>query len=310
MKILLATDGSDNANAAIDFLQRFPFPEQCTLTLLSVIDAHIYIDAADVELTPVQDEAVRETQKMAREEAHHYLNSQAERIARNDWEVETLVRAGNVAEEIVLAAEETGIDLIIVGSHGQSAFRQFILGSVSTKLLEYAPCSVLIVKDTATGTTPASEDPDGSHPAAAAEDWRILLAYDNSAPASKALSLCASLPLREQDEVIVVTVLTLITAYRQDIRQQMNSIWQQKMVRTRDALEAATVKLRDSVPNVSSRLLEGSSSAHEILEAAAEVDSNLIMLGSKGKKAVQRFLLGSMTSHVARHAPCSVWVIR
>ena len=68
--------------------------------------------------------------------------------------------------------------------------------------------------------------------------------------------------------------------------------------------------LRDSVPNVSSRFREGSNSAHEIIEEAVESGSNLVMLGNKGKKAMRRFLLGSMTSHVARHAPCSVWVVR
>lgn len=303
MKILLATDASDDANAAVEFLLQFPFPEQCSITLLTVIDAHVFVDTDMVELTSEQNEALHATRNTVREEAEQYLASQAARVARDGWAVETMVRSGDVAEEIIMAAEELGVDLAMVGSHGQSAFRQFLLGSVSTKVLEYAPCSVLIVKGTALEQGPAvTTMPAGN--------MRVLLAYDDSAPARKAVSLCASLPFDEQDEIVVVTVLTTITAYRQDMRQYINPIWQQKKIAARTALEGAVETLRDSVPNISSMLREGTNSAHEIIEAAAESGSNLVMLGSKGKKALQRFLLGSMTSHVARHAPCSVWVVR
>jgi nucleotide-binding universal stress UspA family protein len=304
MKILLATDGSDDANAAVDFLLQFPFPEQCTITLLTVIDAHLFVDVEAVELSAEQHEALHLTKNSVREEAHQYLASQADRVARDGWTVTTRVRTGDVAEEIILAAEELGADLAIVGSHGLSAYRHFLLGSVATKVLGYAPCSVLIVKE------PAGVAVAGSGSTPATGDWRVLLAYDDSEPARKAVSLCASLPFGRQDEIVVVTVLALVTAFRQDIRQHMNPIWQQKKIATRAALDSAVATLRDSTPRVSSRMREGANSAHEIIEAASEADSNLIMLGWKGKQAMQRFLLGSMTGHVARYAPCSVWVVR
>ena len=48
----------------------------------------------------------------------------------------------------------------------------------------------------------------------------------------------------------------------------------------------------------------------EILDEAARLNSNLIMLGDKGKSAIEKFLLGTVTKRVARHAPCSVWIVR
>jgi len=183
---------------------------------------------------------------------------------------------------------------VIVGSHGVSGLRRFLLGSVSGRVLQYAPCSVLIVK----GAVP---DP---------ADWRVLLAYDDSEPSRKALSLCASLPFRERDAVHIVTVLGMVTAFRQDIRQQINPVWQQKKIAARAALDGAVAQLHGTLPNVSSRLREGSSNAHEIIESVTESGSNLVMLGWKGKTALRRFLLGSMTGYIARHAPCSVWVVR
>ena len=303
MKILLATDGSDNANAAVDFLLQFPFPEHCSITLLSVVDARLFVDVGAFELSDDQYQVMHDTNEAVRREAQQSLTSVAERVSRDGWTVETMVRSGYVAEEILTTAEELQVDLVVVGSHGTSGYRRFMLGSVATRLLDYAPCSVLIVKQAMEGSLSAREE-------ARDEGWRVLLAYDDSGPARKAVSVCASLPFAGRDEITVLTVITLIHAFRQDIRQQMNTIWQQKTAAARASLEDAVTTLQGTLPNVSSRVREGDNSAHEVIEEATESNSNLIMLGSKGKKAIKRFLLGSMTSHVARHAHCSVWVVR
>ena len=298
MKILLATDGSDNADAALDFLLQFPFPEQCTITLLNVIDGHLFVDPDALGLDSEQHDAWRHGGETLREEVNQYLDRQAGRVTRDGWTVTTMVRTGHVTEEILMAAGELQVDLVIVGAHGLSESRHFLLGGVAIEVLEYAPCSVLIVKEASVETL------------AAAGGWRVLLAYDDSEPARKAVSLCSSLPFGEQDKVIVVSVITQVTAFRQDIHQLMNPISQQKKIAATAALDAAVATLRGPISNVTSRMLEGSNSAHEIIKESAASGCNLIMLGNKGKKALQRFLLGSMTGHIARHAPCSVWVIR
>ena len=211
------------------------------------------------------------------------------------------LRSGDIAEEIIVAAEEAQVELAVVGSHGRSPVGRFRLGGVATQVLMYSPCSVLIVKQPGAGHT---------LPGMAGEPWRVLLAYDDSAPARVALELCASLPLGEGDAVEVVTVLTLVTGFRQDIYQHMSPVWQQKKIAARAALDGAVVKLRGRLPGVTSQLREGASSSQEIIEAAEAAGSNLVVLGSKGKSALRRFLLGSMTGNVARHAPCSVLVVR
>jgi nucleotide-binding universal stress UspA family protein len=165
----------------------------------------------------------------------------------------------------------------------------------------YAPCSVLIVKQPAAGRP---------QPGTGDEPWRLLLAFDDSAASRKALALCASLPWGEGDTAEVVTALPLVTGFRQDISQHMSPVWQQKKIAARAALYGAVVRLRGSLPEVTSRLCEGASSAHEIIEAAEMAGSNLIVLGSSGKSLLQRILQGSMTGNVAAHAPCSVLVVR
>jgi len=94
--------------------------------------------------------------------------------------------------------QDVGSDCIVVGSHGTSGIRRFLLGSVSDYVLQYAPCSVLIVKK------------HDQHCAETGKPLSMLLSYDDSASARKAVEFCASLPLDEQAKVTALTVLPLV----------------------------------------------------------------------------------------------------
>lgn len=61
--------------------------------------------------------------------------------------VTPLIREGEVAEEIVRAAEEQGADLIVTATHGYSGWKKFILGSVTEKLVRIAPMPVLTIRE-------------------------------------------------------------------------------------------------------------------------------------------------------------------
>jgi nucleotide-binding universal stress UspA family protein len=64
--------------------------------------------------------------------------------------VETAVRRGSPADEIVRCATESGAGLIVMGSRGWGEMHAVLLGSVSERVLHTAPCPVLIVRPTAT----------------------------------------------------------------------------------------------------------------------------------------------------------------
>ena len=203
----------------------------------------------------------------------------------------------------------------MLGSHGTSGVRRFLLGSVSGRVLEYAPCSVLVVRGQDRKKATSLPAPDAG--------WRILLACDISRSSRKALDLCASLPLGERAVVTAVSVMPMVTAFRQDIRQHLNSIWQQKKQAVQVALDDAVADAKvawmkaDAVavlhrctPHAHAELREGADVSEEILDYAQRTGADLIMIGSKGTGAIRRFLLGSITGRVARHAHCSVWVVR
>jgi nucleotide-binding universal stress UspA family protein len=297
MKILLATDGSDTAAAALDFAQAFPFPEDSEITLLTVMDEEMLVGGGAPGLSREQKHHLRKTTDAVREACEELLEKESARLREAGWAGSTLLRSGHPADEITRAAEELGTDIVVIGSHGITGIKRYLLGSVSSSVLEYAPCSVLIVKGT------------HGHRAASAP-LRILLAYDESPSAEKAVDFCSALPLGEQVEVTVLGVMPLVTLYRQDIAQQLSWLWQQQKRATEEALERVTKEVGWATPNVRYELRESGDVAAAILKKAEEIGCDLLVTGHKGKGAIEKFLIGSMAARLAHHAACSVLAIR
>jgi nucleotide-binding universal stress UspA family protein len=67
-------------------------------------------------------------------------------LAEAGVEPKLLLAMGDPADEIVRTAREQGFDLIVVGHRGLSPVKAFLLGSVSTRIVSHAPCSVLVVR--------------------------------------------------------------------------------------------------------------------------------------------------------------------
>jgi nucleotide-binding universal stress UspA family protein len=303
MKILLATDGSDSAKSAVDVLINFPFPRESSATVMTVIDDKLFTLYKPSDLDEDQDRLLQETEQTIKEESEQLLQQEATRLREAGWSGSTKLCRGNPADEILQVAEEMKPDLIVMGSHGITGVKHFLLGSVSDRVLEHASCSVLIVKSSPKMASPAATA-DASLP------WRMLIAYDDSEPAKKAISLCASLPLDDNAEIKVVSVMPMIHMYRQDIRQELNNIWQQEKHAKAEALKDAVSAIEWSTPHVSSELMESADVSEAILNLAEQSSTDLIVLGYKGRSKVKRFLLGSITSHIADHASCSVLAVR
>ena len=68
MKILLATDGSKSAEAAVDFLIRFPFPKDSEVTVLTVLHRDLFGEHEDEEFSDEQRKALLEAEEAVREE--------------------------------------------------------------------------------------------------------------------------------------------------------------------------------------------------------------------------------------------------
>ncbi|MBL4886704.1 MAG: universal stress protein [Planctomycetaceae bacterium] len=293
MKILLATDGSAHSQAAVDLLNRIPFPAGSEVTLLSVVEL-----PPSFALGTKQQEVIQEVRQEIQRQAEENLAQQADCLKKAGWSVTVSLREGHVAREIISTAEDLSSELIVIGSHGRGVIGRFLLGSVSQKVAKYAPCSVLLVrKDEAANT-------------AATEQLKILLAYDNSVISDKAAKMVQSLPLGENAAVDVITVMPIITYYGMDVVERMSESWQEEKHEALAALETVAETLKQDIPNTSAKLTESVDISQEILEQAEALNSDIIVIGQKGQSAIDYFLLGSVSSRVIHHAYCSVWIVR
>lgn len=145
MKVLLATDGSKQSDAAIETLKSFSFNPGDEIKIISVVDMAVPM-AIDIYGGYLPD--TTEMERTAREHAAKILADTCVRLEGicGNISVTSEVLFGSPESRIVETAEESGTDLIIVGSHGYSRWERLLLGSVSQSVVHHAPCSVMVVR--------------------------------------------------------------------------------------------------------------------------------------------------------------------
>ena len=136
MNILVPLDGSDYSKKALlqgcDMAKNY----QANLILLYVVDKSLSLNLLDRN----------EYLKMLRRFGEKVLIKGKETAKDKGIDTTTVMKEGNVTNEIVKLAKNKKCNLIIVGSKGLGATARFFLGSISNKLANNSPCSVLIVK--------------------------------------------------------------------------------------------------------------------------------------------------------------------
>ena len=147
MKILLATDGAKQSDAAVEMLKLFALNDSDEIMIVSVVDMAVPM-AIDIYGGYLPD--TTELEKTARENASKILGETVEKVKKifegRKPNISSEVLFGSPDSRIVETAEETTVDLIIVGSHGYSRWERLLLGSVSDSVVHHAPCSVLVVR--------------------------------------------------------------------------------------------------------------------------------------------------------------------
>ncbi|WP_437229890.1 universal stress protein [Planctomicrobium sp. SH661] len=291
MKILLAVDGSTHSQEAIRFVAGFPFqspPEISLVHVCFVQDLHDFGDVISRDVNKLVDDFRAEGEKLLAQGAKKFDN-----VSPN---VSTHMLDGHPAKEILRFAKETQSDLIVIGSRGLSSMNRFLLGSVSEKVALYAPCSVLVVRD-----------PRGPDSLVASN---ILIADDTSDEVTAAVDTFASLPLGPERSVSLLGILEFIPNKSLQGIVEANPFWKAQAADLKEHLAASEIKLTATKAAVKSQLVKAEHTADKILATSEELEIDLIVMGSTGKNAWERLLLGSVSTRVLRHAHCSVWIQR
>lgn len=151
MRVLLAVDGSRFSNAAVEEIAQRPWPDHTEIRIISVAQPPL---VAPPETWELPDNFGEQMEKAVRDRAHPVVDNAAERLRQAlgaNIKTTTAVLLGHPKQAIIDEAERWRADLVVVGSHGQSALTRFLLGSVSQTVASHAKCSVEIVRGRTTG---------------------------------------------------------------------------------------------------------------------------------------------------------------
>jgi nucleotide-binding universal stress UspA family protein len=132
-RILLAVDGSPASDKAVRFLLRNvnPTPDGPEREPVMVTVAHVMPYLKYPEL--------RQAGKML-------VQRYEDKVAKVGFQVREAMRLGKPADEILTEAKQEKVDLIVTGAKGLGAIGRALLGSVSTRVVQHAACSVLVVR--------------------------------------------------------------------------------------------------------------------------------------------------------------------
>lgn len=135
-KILVPLDGSKYSEKVLERASDLVSAFDSKIILLYVIEKPLPINFLD------RKEYFDILQKFGNKTLNKANNS----LSKKGIAAKTLLKKGNIVSEIEKVAKNEKCDLIIVGSKGLGAVTRLLLGSVSNKLAQYSPCSLLIVK--------------------------------------------------------------------------------------------------------------------------------------------------------------------
>jgi nucleotide-binding universal stress UspA family protein len=231
-------------------------------------------------------------------EIHHALKDKAQRELEavpsfaSKARVTRAARFGIPAREIALEAGEVGADLIVAGSHGYSGVKRWVLGSVTHDLVRVAPAPLLVVNE--------GHDPK--------KDFkRIAVAVDLSPVSRLVLEHGVAFARAFRGQVSAISVLenqgTLLPA---DLAMRWERYAEAEHQRSFEDLVAR-------VPHADVEVAMNAVSAVAPFEAIMTLierdHADLVVVGTSGRNAWQRMLIGSTASRMLTAASCPVLVV-
>ena len=290
MKVLIALDASPQCGEIVKDLASRPWPENTSFLLLHVLDPFPFAKA------PI-------SLKRAKNEAEILLKEVGGQLCSGGWAMEEKVIFGRARQDLVKVARSWKADLVVVGSSGAGALTRLFLGSTARSVLRHAPCSVEVVRAVEDGTDVL---PD--------KDLKVLVATDGSEYSLAALKSVAGRAWPEGSRFKVMSIpepfmpLGEFPQFELKEIEALNTAATKCAKRYADA--GAEILRRAGLEACTETLLPRDSDAREIVKEAERWHARMVVLGSHGRRGFDRLTLGSVSEHVALHAPCSVEVIR
>jgi nucleotide-binding universal stress UspA family protein len=281
MKILLAVDGSTEAYEAGQMLAHLSKPQE--VILLHVLD----IPTPDYPImTPeASAELYQSILQSMREAGEQTLIHAASFLPPHIGRVEKHLETGSPTDTIISMAQKEHIDLILMGARGVGPMKELLLGSVSHRVLSHASCPVLVVKNPVRAVN------------------RILVPLRGADDATAAVKFLSANPFKGTVDVTIFTAVNFAGPpwpADSSVKEAMKS----------KALEGANFYVDGVVSQLSPEIYRPKGlavigdPATMILREVAKTSPDLVLMGSRGRTGITRFVLGSVSHAVLHQATC------
>jgi nucleotide-binding universal stress UspA family protein len=293
MKILIAYDGSDGAERAIEDLKRAGLPRRAEALVLTISEELIPAPTSIGGVATTFAKSLLEEEKNSLALARQ-AKSQIQQLFPG-WEILAEAGIGSPGSEIIARADDWRPDLIVVGSHGHTALGRLFFGGVSQKVINEARRSVRVARGRIV-------EPDV--PA------RLIVGVDGSEWADAAVGEVASRYWPAGSEVRIVSAAwTVPPASAPGMAVHLEGWIARETKRVKKAVDGAAEKLGSAGLRASIVVKEQEPKAL-LCSEAKDLMADCIFVGARGVGRLERFLIGSVSSGVAARAHCSVEVVR
>jgi nucleotide-binding universal stress UspA family protein len=277
-KILVAYDGSASAGNALAVASQLAKEDKSWIKVLSVLPRY----AGDLELVGISN--IKETIKGPGKR----LLAEAQEIAdREDVHILSNMAQGEPYDKIVHVADDESCDLIVMGRRGTHHLEREFVGSVTAKVIGYTPKDVLVVPD---GTSLIRKN--------------ILLATDGSRSCETAVERAIDIAQEKQADLTAVSVVYTNDEYLALAPGVVDDL----IKKAKEKLSAIALKGQNAGLEIKTLVKEGE--AYEAITSLTRQNGiDLIVMGSHGRKGLQRMLMGSVTERTIGYATCPVLVV-
>jgi len=285
--ILHPTDFSEPAGRALNLAGSLAHREGARLLVLHV--ANTLTDAVNVLL----DDPSPDRQRQRLEQLQLEVPSVP---------FESRLAFGGAAAEILKTAQETGCDLIVMGTRGRKGLGRLLMGSVAEQVVRNALCPVVTVNSPSREPAAQAEVSSGT----AAPIRTVLHPTDFSAPCAEAFRVACELAGDQTARLTVVHV-----AVPPPIGPITQPVPPPLPEDPRGRLEELLRLAQALAPGLQADYrVEKGDAAPRIVGAAQETRCDLIVMGTHGRTGLGRVLMGSVAEQVLRTAPCPVVTVK
>jgi len=286
-QVLVGSDGSPSANAALAVAAAFPWPQPIRATGVVALGASSWASGSRVLSTVVVRALHAEAEILRRKLAEH-------------WPDANVVQLHEPAAAAILSeAKRIRADAVVLGWRGHGTFKRLLAGSVSRQVVAAASCPVLVVR------------------AALTHLRRFVIGFDGRPTSRRAVRFVTRLTPAAGSLVVLINVVEPIAlpptsriprGAREAVRSEIVRINHRRLLQSRRKLDAAAGVLRRRGWRVKTQVTLGAPLA-SLLDAASESRADVLVLGARATSGLARVLLGSVAMGALNRSAVPVLIV-